>query len=263
MASSRKPRSAEVTAAVGRTLAELHGKRILVGLSGGIDSVVLLHTLAQQGKVAAAHIHHGLSPNADRWARFCRRLCKQLGVPLTVRRVRVAKKGEGVEAAARTARYAALAKLPFDVLALAHQLDDQAETVLMNLLRGAGPRGARGMPKRASFHGRVLVRPLLDVPREAITAYAREHRLKWVEDESNASDAFTRNFLRLRIAPLLSERYPRWREALARAARHFGRAAENVASVRRATSAACCSAGWAPSATAARPSAPSAWSAPW
>jgi tRNA(Ile)-lysidine synthase len=221
MASSRKPRSAEVTAAVGRTLAEVHGKRILVGLSGGIDSVVLLHALAQHGKVAAAHIHHGLSPNADRWARFCRRLCKQLGVPLTVRRVRVAKRNE---AAAREARYAALRKLPFDVLALAHHLDDQAETVLMNLLRGAGPRGARGMPQRARFHGRVLVRPLLDVPREAITAYAREHRLKWVEDESNASDAFTRNFLRLRIAPLLSERYPRWREALARAARHFGRA---------------------------------------
>ena len=221
MASSRKPRSAEVTAAVGRALEGLQGKRILVGLSGGVDSVVLLHALAQRKKVAAAHIHHGLSPNADRWARFCRRLCKQLGVPLTVRRVRVAKRNEEV---AREARYAALAKLPFDVLALAHQLDDQAETVLMNLLRGAGPRGARGMPQRASFHGRALVRPLLDVPREAIAAYAREHRLKWVEDESNASDAFTRNFLRLRIAPLLSERYPRWREALARAARHFGRA---------------------------------------
>jgi tRNA(Ile)-lysidine synthase len=230
MASSRKPRSAEVPAAVGRTLEELQGKRILVGLSGGIDSVVLLHALAQRDKVAAAHIHHGLSPNADRWARFCRRLCKQLGVPLTVRRVRVAKRNE---AAARKARYAALRELRFDVLALAHQLDDQAETVLMNLLRGAGPRGARGMPMRAGFHGRVLVRPLLDVPREAITAYAREHRLEWVEDESNASDAFTRNFLRLRIGPLLSERYPRWREALARAARHFGRSEVNAGSALR------------------------------
>jgi len=233
MASSRKPRSAEVTAAVGRTLEELHGKRILVGLSGGIDSVVLLHALAQREKVTAAHIHHGLSPNADRWARFCRALCKRLEVPLTVRRVRVAKGREGLEAAARAARYAALAKLPFDVLALAHQLDDQAETVLMNLLRGAGPRGARGMPQRASFHGRVLVRPLLDVSREAIGAYAREHRLKWVEDESNASDAFTRSFIRVRIAPLLSERYPRWREALARAARHFGRAEVNASSALR------------------------------
>ena len=222
MASSGKPRSADVSAAVGRTLAELHGKRILVGVSGGVDSVVLLHALASHTKVtasvAAAHIHHGLSPNADRWAQFCRRLCKRLGVPLTVRRVRVAKRNE---AAARAARYGALRKLRFDVLALAHQLDDQAETVLMNLLRGSGTRGARGMAPRAKFDGRLLVRPLLDVPREVIVAYAREHGLEWIEDESNASDAFTRNFVRLRIAPLLSQRYPRWREALARAARHF------------------------------------------
>ncbi len=221
MASSRKPRSAEVTAAVGRALEGVEGKRIVVGLSGGVDSVVLLHALSQRTKVAAAHIHHGLSPNADRWAQFCRRLCKRLGVPLTVRRVKVAKRSED---GARTARYGALRKLKFDVLVLAHQLDDQAETVLMSLLRGAGPRGARGMRPRAQFDGRVLLRPLLDVSREAIVAYAREHKLEWIEDESNASDAFTRNFIRLRIAPMLRERYPRWREALARAARHFARA---------------------------------------
>ena len=221
MASSRKPRSAEVAAAVGRALEGVQGKRILVGLSGGVDSVVLLHALAQLTKVSAAHIHHGLSPNADRWAEFCRRLCKRLGVPLAIRRVTVAKR---TEADARKARYDALRKLPFDVLALAHQLDDQAETVLMNLLRGAGPQGARGMRVSARFDGRILLRPLLDVPREAIVAYAREHKLDWIEDESNASDAFTRNFLRLRIGPLLAERYPRWREALARAARHFAAA---------------------------------------
>ena len=218
MASSRKRRSAEVSLAVERSLEGFQGKRIVVGLSGGVDSVVLLHALALRTDVAAAHIHHGLSPNADRWAAFCRRLCKRLGVPLTVRRVQVAKR---TEADARKARYAALNKLRFDVLALAHQLDDQAETVLMNLLRGAGPQGARGMRRVARFDGRLLLRPLLDVPREAIVAYAREHKLAWIEDESNASDAFTRNFLRLRIAPLLAERYPRWREALARAARHF------------------------------------------
>jgi tRNA(Ile)-lysidine synthase len=224
MASSRKPRSAEVTAAVRGALQGLQGKRIMVGLSGGVDSVVLLHALAQERvDLRAAHIHHGLSPNADRWAAFCRRFCKRLRVPLTVRRVRVAKKAEGVEAAARAARYAALRKLPFDVLALAHQLDDQAETVLMNLLRGAGPRGASGMPARIRFDGRLLVRPLLDVPRESILAYAREQALPWVEDESNAMDAYARNFIRLRIAPVLTERYPRWREALARAARHFAR----------------------------------------
>jgi len=196
-----------------------------VGLSGGVDSVVLLHALAaQQADVRAAHIHHGLSPNADRWAGFCRRLCRGLGVPLTVRRVRVAKRGEGLEAAARAARYAALRKLPFDVLALGHQLDDQAETVLMSLLRGAGPRGASGMRARARFDGRLLMRPLLDLPREAIVAYAREQGLRWVDDESNATEAYARNFIRLRIAPLLAARYPRWREALARAARHFARA---------------------------------------
>jgi len=224
MASSRKPKAADVPAAVRRALPELHGKRVLVGLSGGVDSVVLLHALRQSlPQVRAAHIHHGLSPNADRWARFCRRLCRQLAVPLTVRRVRVAKKGAGVEAAARSARYAALSKLDFDVLALAHHLDDQAETVLLNLLRGAGARGASGMASRAAFHGRELVRPLLDLRREAIVAYAREQGLQWVEDESNRAEAFARNFIRLRIAPLLTERYPRWREALARAARHFAR----------------------------------------
>ena len=221
MASSRKPRSAEVPAAVGRAIEGLRSKRFLVGLSGGVDSVVLLHALAAEKlDLRAAHVHHGLSPNADQWARFCERLCKRLGVPLTVQRVRVTKKNEN---AARTARYAALKKQPFDVLALAHQLDDQAETVLLNLLRGAGKRGASGMPARGTLDGRVLLRPLLDVPREAIVAYAQQHDLKWIEDESNASDAFSRNFLRLRIAPLLTARYPRWREALGRAARHFAR----------------------------------------
>jgi tRNA(Ile)-lysidine synthase len=224
MASSRKPRSAEVRAAVARAAPELQGKRILVGLSGGVDSVVLLHALSRKVPgVRAAHINHRLSPNAERWAGFCRRLCRRLGVPLSVRRVRVARRGEGLEAAARAARYAALAKLTFDVLALAHQLDDQAETVLMNLLRGAGARGASGMRARTAFRGRALIRPLLEVPRESIVAYAREHQLAWIEDESNLSDAYARNFIRLRLAPLLRARYPRWREALARAARHFAR----------------------------------------
>ena len=224
MASSRKPRSADVVAAARRVLPQLQGTAVLVGLSGGVDSVVLLHALSQaMPGVRAAHIHHGLSPNADRWARFCRQLCRRLGVPLTVRRVRVAKKGAGVEAAARAARIAALRKLDFEVLVLAHHLDDQAETVLLNLLRGTGARGASGMAPRAAFHGREVVRPLLDLRRDAIVAYAREHALDWVEDESNRSDAFARNFIRLRIAPLLTERYPRWREALSRAARHFAR----------------------------------------
>ena len=199
------------------------GKKVAVALSGGVDSVTLLHQLRSRGPVSALHVHHGLSPNADRWAAFCRRLCKRLDVPLTVVKVRVAKRGQGLEAAAREARYQAFSKVDADCIALAHNLDDQAETVLMNLLRGAGRRGASGMPARSRFKGKTLLRPLLDTPREAIEAYARQHRLAWVEDESNADESLTRNFIRRRIAPLLDERYPQWRRSVARAARHFSR----------------------------------------
>ena len=225
MASSRKPLHADaVTDAVRRSLTLLRGKKVAIGLSGGVDSVVLLHALSRHLPVRAVHVHHGLSRHADDWARFCRAYCRSLDVPISVRRVRVRKDGKGVEAAAREARYAAFAQLPVDALALAHQLDDQAETVLMNLLRGAGARGASGMPAARRQRGKLLVRPLLDVPREAIVDYARAHALGWIEDESNAVEELTRNFIRRRIAPLLAERYPRWREALARAARHFSRA---------------------------------------
>ncbi|MBI4123893.1 MAG: tRNA lysidine(34) synthetase TilS [Betaproteobacteria bacterium] len=231
MASSRKPPSAErdadplaPAAAVARFLEEheLRGKRLVVGLSGGVDSVVLLHVLkSRRLRLSAIHVHHGLSPNAERWARFCRALCRGWSVPLAVRRVRVAKAGKGPEAAAREARYEAFRKLKADCLLLAHQLDDQAETVLMNLLRGAGVAGARGMAPLGRLDGKALARPLLGVPREAIVAYARRHRLEWVEDESNADQSLTRNFVRRRLGPLIAARFPRWRESLARAARHF------------------------------------------
>jgi tRNA(Ile)-lysidine synthase len=209
MASSRKRRSGSA--------------RITVGLSGGVDSVVLLHKLRDVPGVSAIHVHHGLSPNADAWAAFCRRLCKRLGVPLTVRKVKVVKRGEGLEAAARAARYEIFRKIPVDVLALAHHLDDQAETVLMNLLRGTGLRGARGMLPRSQFNEKTLLRPLLDTSRREIEAYARRHGLEWIEDESNADESLTRNFIRRRVGPLLERRYPRWKENLARAARHFAR----------------------------------------
>ena len=185
--------------------------------------MVLLHVLKSKGAITAIHVHHGLSPNADRWAAFCRRLCKRLGVPLTVRKVRVLERGEGLEAAARKARYEVFSSLPVDEIVLAHNRDDQAETVLMNLLRGAGSRGARGMLSKSSYRGKALLRPLLDVPREEIVAYAREHRLEWIEDESNADESLTRNFVRRRVGPLLEQKYPKWRESLARAARHFAR----------------------------------------
>ena len=169
--------------------------------------------------MAAIHVHHGLSPNADSWARFCRAFCKRLGVPLVVRKVSVRRAGKGLESAAREARYEAFLKSPFDVIALAHNLDDQAETVLMNLLRGAGARGASGMAERSRRGGKTFWRPLLSWSRREILAYARANGLDWIEDESNADDALTRNFIRRRVAPLLATRFPRWKESLARAAR--------------------------------------------
>jgi tRNA(Ile)-lysidine synthase len=234
MASSKKPPSGECAAAVSRFLEsiELKGGRVAAGLSGGIDSVVLLHVLKTlQPKhgfaLSALHVHHGLSPNADRWAKFCRAYCSSLDVPLAVRRVKVSRSKEGLEAAARRARYAAFAKSAADFIALAHHLDDQAETVLMNLLRGAGVRGASGMPARSTLgamRGRKqLLRPLLGLSRKTIEAYAGAHRLEWIHDESNADESLTRNFVRRRLGPVLEERFPRWKESLARAARHFSR----------------------------------------
>jgi tRNA(Ile)-lysidine synthase len=218
----------------------LQRKRVCVGLSGGVDSVALLHVLhslkgRKKYSLRAVHVHHGLSPNADEWAGFCRRLCREWRVPLTIHRVKVTKAGRGLEAAARDARYEVFRKAPADFVALAHHLDDQAETVLMNLLRGAGLRGGSGMAarsplgkKRGKTHGkeqgaRVLLRPLLEVPRESIVAYAREQGLQWIEDESNADEALTRNFVRRRLGPLLDARFPAWKQSLARAARHFSR----------------------------------------
>jgi tRNA(Ile)-lysidine synthase len=208
---------------------DLRGKRVAVGLSGGIDSVALLHWLRVLApecgfRLSAIHVHHGLSPSADAWSRFCRSLCRRWKVPITVRRVRVTREGRGLEAAARTARYACYRALRADAVALGHQLDDQAETVLMNLLRGAGLAGASGMRASVPLGEKRLLRPLLEVPREAIVRFAKANRLEWIEDESNLDEALTRNYLRRRIGPLLTARYPRWRESLARAARHFAQA---------------------------------------
>lgn len=228
MASTKRPRSADPLADTGRFLEgfSLQHKTLAVALSGGMDSVVLLHLLRRlqprhRYRLRAVHVHHGLSPNADAWAAFCRRYCRQLQVPLSVRRVSVARSRKGPEAAARAARYAAFGKVACDALALAHHLEDQAETVLMNLLRGAGARGASGMPEHSRLGPRLLLRPLLGVSRERLAAYAREQALDWVEDESNADEALTRNFVRRRIGPLIASRFPRWKENLARAARHF------------------------------------------
>ena len=205
-------------------------KRLCVALSGGCDSVVLLHALRQlvdSGELAtslsAIHVHHGLSPQADAWAACCSKLCDARSVPLHVVRVDVARdSGEGLEAAARRARYSAFAVCDADALVLAHHRDDQAETVLLNLLRGAGIAGAAAiLPVRRQAQGQVLLRPLLDVERASITAYAHAHKLAWVDDESNDDIRFRRNFLRHEILPALAGQFPGAQQALARAAAHF------------------------------------------
>jgi len=223
MASTRKPPSVDLAGL------DLRGKQVAVGLSGGVDSVVLLHLLRRAAtrlgfQLSAVHVNHGLSAHAGAWERHCRALCREWRVPLEVRRVKVAKKGKGLEAAAREARRSAFAGLRSEVIALAHHLDDQAETVLLNLLRGAGVRGASAMSAAGAMGDKTLWRPLLAVPRRSILDYARARRLRWVEDESNRDDALTRSFLRLHVGPLLEARFPRWRESLARAARHFAAA---------------------------------------
>ena len=217
----------------------MRGKRVAVGLSGGLDSVVLLHVLhglaSRYGyELSAIHVNHGLSPNAADWQKFCSVLCHELGVPFKAIKVNVKKRHQGLEAAAREARRAAFSKVRVDAIALAHHLDDQAETVLFNLLRGTGLGGASGMPAVGALGGKTLLRPLLGMPRSAIRAYAAEHRLGWIEDESNADESLTRNFIRRRVGPLLETRFPRWRENLARAARHFAGAELDAQTMLRA-----------------------------
>ncbi len=208
---------------------DLEGKRVVAGFSGGVDSTVLVHVLHRLAsefgfRLAALHVHHGLSPHADAWRRHCARFCRALGVPFAARRVVVRKAGQGLEAAAREARRGVFRRVRADAIALGHQLDDQAETVLLALLRGAGREGAAGMAAVGTLGAKRLLRPLLALPRETIVAYARAHRLAWVEDESNADETRARNFIRHRVGPLLAARFPRWRESLARAARHIGAA---------------------------------------
>ncbi len=198
----------------------------MVGFSGGLDSTVLLHAAGGVAREAAfslsaLHVHHGLSANADAWADACTRVCQELDIPLTHLRVDVPRNtGAGLEASAREKRHKALADHPADLILLAHHADDQAETVLHNLLRGAGVRGAGAMP---ASRGRVL-RPLLGMMRDELLAYARFHGLSWVEDESNADCRYTRNFLRHQVFPLIASRFPRAGKQLAAAAARFGEA---------------------------------------
>lgn len=215
---------------VGEFLAARLGpvETLCLALSGGCDSVVLLHVLSRLGlggRLSALHVHHGLSPNADAWAAFCRDFCGQRSIALEVVRVDVDRaSGLGLEAAARQARYAALANCAAENLILAHHRGDQAETILFNLLRGAGVAGAAGIPAERFLGRKRVLRPLLGVGRAELEDYARRHALAWIDDESNADPQYSRNYLRHTVLPLLHQRFPAAESALAQAAAHFGEA---------------------------------------
>lgn len=199
-----------------------------VAYSGGLDSTVLLHALAtlrpsRHFTLAAIHVDHGLHPDSATWAEACADVCRNLNVAFTVRRVAVTGIGaEGLEAAARRARYAALAEglAPGGILLTAHQRDDQAETVLLQLLRGSGLPGLAAMPARAPFGAGERVRPLLCFPRASLQTYAERNRLTWIEDPSNGDLRLRRNFLRAEILPGLLHHWPEAGAALSRAAAH-------------------------------------------
>lgn len=213
-----------VAACLGRYVKR--GQSVVVGFSGGLDSMVLLHAVSCLARAAglslsALHIHHGLSANADAWASYCTQVCDGMDVPLTILRVDVPLgSGKGIEAAARRVRHKELAGHPSDWILLGHHADDQAETVLHNLLRGAGVLGAAAIPESRD---RVL-RPLLGLTRAVLLSHALAYRLAWIEDESNADRRYTRNFLRHQVLPLVTSRFPRAAEQLAAAASRFSEA---------------------------------------
>ena len=243
MASSRKskPNSLDsLEARVGAALEPLlfPGARLVLGLSGGLDSVVLLEVLRGLAgplgfHLSCVHVNHHISPNANRWAAFCARLCKRRKIALTLHDVDVAPyRAEGLEAAARHVRYQVYARQDnADFIVLAQHLDDQAETLLLQLLRGAGVKGGAAMPliraqgnKDKGAPAPAILRPMLALSRQQIETWARAKKLKWVEDESNADTRRDRNYLRHRVLPVIGQAFPGYRATLARAAGHLAEA---------------------------------------
>ncbi|WP_018151058.1 tRNA lysidine(34) synthetase TilS [Leeia oryzae] len=214
----------KLLASIDKVLASLSFKpaHVTVALSGGLDSVCLLHVAHQWARqhgvrLAAHHVHHGLNPKADAWLDFCASLCQQLDVDFTSTRLTLERKGgESLEACAREARYAALAAHKTDVFLLAQHLDDQMETCFMQLMRGSGPAGLIAMPVVKQADGHVWIRPWLNVPRAELTEVVLDQGWQWVEDDSNQDTRFDRNFWRQTLLPMLESRYPAYRQAVSR-----------------------------------------------
>jgi tRNA(Ile)-lysidine synthase len=246
MASSKKPLSHKVKASTSKQtkqvsllnivekafldLNQSHKKikSMTVALSGGIDSVLLLHLLHQlqkkhRFKLNAMHVHHGLSKNADKWVKFCEKLCMKLSVPLEVQYIQLPqKKLLGIEGEARRLRYEKLLQTKTDLIVLAHHEDDQAETFLLQLIRGAGVKGLSSM---AHFDvTKKLWRPLLNTSKIDIENYAKQHKLKWIEDESNQNIDFDRNFVRSKVLPILKNRFNHVIKVISRSSSHLAEA---------------------------------------
>jgi tRNA(Ile)-lysidine synthase len=187
-----------------------------IGFSGGLDSTVLLHALVQLQlpvQLRALHINHQISPNADAWQIQCADFCARYSIPFHAEKVRVQNTGKGIEDAARAARYSVFEKnlAPGDCLLTAHHANDQAETLLLRLMRGTGPRGLAAMAAERALGAGLLARPLLHFTRTELEAYAQVHQLSWVDDESNLDDDYDRNFLRNQVMPLLHSRWPEFK----------------------------------------------------
>jgi len=218
-------------ASIAPLLAEPAGK-LIIAYSGGVDSTVLLHLCATQAllrdKIIAVYVHHGLQSAADAWGEHCRQQAAAWAIDFQMLRVNAqANSGESPEAAARNARYHALQGLlqSGDMLLLAQHREDQLETLLLQLFRGAGVQGLAAMPVCQPFGPGKMLRPLLHTAKPAILEYAIQHQLTWVEDPSNQSSDFDRNFLRNQVVPLLKQRWPSLDKTVARSARHCAAAA--------------------------------------
>lgn len=198
---------------------------LYIGYSGGLDSTVLLTAVAAcpdlYSKITAIHVHHGLSPHAETWLAHCQQYCQNLGIPCKTVRVNVSR-GANLEERARLARYQAFASYieQNDALLLAHHQNDQTETVLLNLFRGAGIDGLAAMPEERALEKGVVLRPFLQTPRQKLFDYAQQHALCWIEDEMNRSSEWSRSYLRQHIIPLLQSKWPNLNAAVSRTAMH-------------------------------------------
>ena len=226
--------SCAVTRAVETFYQQFEGQRLWLGFSGGLDSTVLLHALVKlkpdDKQVTAIHVHHGLQAQADEWVNFCQRLCETWGVAFKAVYVELDAQSN-IEAAARSARYQAFASIvpSNEQILTAHHQRDQAETFILNLLRGAGVSGLAAMPKKRQLLPHLqawLIRPLLSVAYQDILDYAQQHQLSWHEDPMNQDLAYRRNFIRHQLLPLMQQAWSSPEKKLAQAAEHLAESAQ-------------------------------------